>query len=192
MKTKELRKRILIIISIILIINLILFVVLLVVNSKTSKEVFRERDTDYVRPELISLIDEDDFFEDYGGSVSKEYILTRISNLIYYISDNKEKIDNWNEQEIAKEYNENTNDLKSIGFENVEHFSKVINKVKSIGRGTADFSYAEFDIENEKRTENSTIYELTVKFASLDPLKIKTIISNTRNSEEKLLEFDVN
>lgn len=182
-KTKNNIKIALIILAILIIIVLITLSIL----SKKNKP--QERTGPYVRLETIGLISQDEFFKKYGGSVSQEYIMEKITDLVYYISDNKEKIDNMTNNEITREYKNNEQKLKEIGFETEEDYENIILEVKKIGKKEAELSYAEINTENIKRNNGYTKTQLIIKYVGLEKLKLQIEISNTNNSQTTLVRF---
>lgn len=185
-KQKKLENSIKIALVILLIISIILFIILSIILKRTKTQ---ERSGVYVRPENISLISQDEFFRKYGGSVSKDYIIQKITSLVYYISDNKEKIDNMETDQIAEEYKNNEKELKQTGFENQEDYENIIKEIKKQGKKEAELSYVEILTENIKRNNGFTIADLVVKYTQLEKIELSIQISNTRNQSEPLVRF---
>lgn len=172
---------------IILAILIIIIVITLSILLKKNKP--QERANTYVRPETIGLISQDEFFKKYGGSVPQKYIMEKITDIVYYISDNKNKIDNMTNSEISKEYKNNEQDLKEIGFENEEDYKNIILEVKKIGTKEAELSYAEIVTEEIKRNNGYTKSPLIIKYVGLEKLKLQIEISNTNDTQTQLVRF---
>lgn len=154
-----------------------------------DKEKNKERDTEYVRLELIYPMKVSEFSKEYGGNASDEYILKKITEFIYYIIDNKLDIDNLNENQIVEKYEADEENLKNIGIENAEDFKDIILEIQKLNKGSAEYSYSEFQINTIKRTKGKTSIDLEVKFTNSKPIYFNIAINNDIDESNQIVKF---
>lgn len=185
MKDKKGKK----IIILILILSLISFVILLYINIKMDKEKNKERDSEYVRLEVVYPMKISEFSKEYGGNVSDEYILEKITEFIYYIVDNKLEIDNLNENQIAEKYEANQENLNNMGIESAEDYKDIIVEIQKLNKGSTEYSYSEFQIDTIKRANGKTTIDLEVKFTNSKPIYFNIAINNDIDQDNKIVKF---
>ena len=195
MKKSKLRK----ILIIIIVLNLILLVSFLIYNNinknvdsnTNTQEVDKERDSsEYVRPELVYPMSVSEFSEKYTGTISDEYILEKLTNLIYYITDNKETIDSLENNQINSKYNQNKELLNNMGIENEESFRNLVSKVKQIPSNEIEYSYSEFIVETSKDLGDNFSIDLNIKFVNYDPITFNVKISNKYEKDKILVSIN--
>ena len=180
--TKKNRNILLLLILLLLFILMLLAITLVLKpkNNTTEPEVKdRERIyTPYVRPETISLISEDSFFDAYDGNVSRDLIMEKITGFVYYIIDNKQQIGLISEEQVEKEYNKREEELNNIGITSIDDYNSIIKELKKIDNDELEFSYAIIDENTMKKDNNNVSAEFIVKFVSIDELKFEININD--------------
>ena len=180
--TKKNRNILLLLILLLLFILMLLAITLVLKpkNNTTEPEVKdRERIyTPYVRPETISLISEDSFFDAYDGTVSRDLIMEKITGFVYYIIDNKQQIGLISEEQVEKEYNKREEELNNIGITSIDDYNSIIKELKKIDNDELEFSYAIIDENTMKKDNNNVSAEFIVKFVSIDELKFEININD--------------
>ena len=180
--TKKNRNILLLLILLLLFILMLLAITLVLKpkNNTTEPEVKdRERIyTPYVRPETISLISEDSFFDAYDGTVSRDLIMEKITGFVYYIIDNKQQICLISEKQVEKEYNKREEELNNIGITSIDDYNSIIKELKKIDNDELEFSYAIIDENTMKKDNNNVSAEFIVKFVSIDELKFEININD--------------
>ena len=160
-------------------------------NNTNTQEVDKERDSsEYVRPELVYPMRVSEFSEKYTGTISDEYILEKLTNLIYYITDNKETIDSLENNQINSKYNQNKELLNNMGIENEESFRNLVSKVKQIPSKEIEYSYSEFMIETAKNLGDNFSIDLNIKFVNYDPITFNVKISNKYEKDKILVSIN--
>lgn len=194
-KKKEKNNRIILLILILcLLFVLMILAITIVIKPKKqpqqSETKDRERiETTYVRPETISLIAEDAFFKAYEGRQSRETIMEKITDFVYYIVDNKQTIDTLSQDQIHKEYEEESDELNNIGIISEEDYTEIINTIQTTGDGELEYVYAIINEDTIKNEEKFISAELDVKFVEKEELKF--MINISEEDEDNPVTFKV-
>lgn len=175
-KIKKQRKNIILLI-LILLLTLIAILIGITIR-KDKKPMQQERTAPYVRPEIKYPINFSEFSEQYSGNFSKDYIIEKITNFIYYIIDNKKEINNLTTDDIEKKYTENQVYLKDLGIENAEDYKNIILQIQKLNSDDLSCSYYEFDFESIDITSETTKVNVKIKFLGIDETIFNIEIKN--------------
>ena len=185
MKNKLTKKNrtILLVLILLLLFLLMLLAITLVLKPKnnTTESEVKDREriyTPYVRPETISLISEDSFFDAYNGNVSRDLIMEKITGFVYYIIDNKQQMDLISEKQVEKEYNNREEELNNIGITSIDDYNSLIKELQEIDNDELELAYAIIDEDTIKNDDNNVTAEFMVKFVSIDELKFEININD--------------
>lgn len=164
---------------------LIILVVIIMMIIGVLKLIYRnkEREAVYVRPDTINPMFSENFFKKYKGDVSKEDILNRLTDFIYYIIDNKQELTKMNEQELSQKYNKDEKYLKTIGFASLEDFLRIIAIIQRIDSDELNFSYASFEINTIENLKDKFCVNLSLKFVDTNEIVLKLQVEKKAQEE---------
>ncbi len=157
-------------------------------NKTQEKPVDKERDSEYVRPDVINPMQKESFFQKYNGNVPEGDVLEKITGLVYYFTDNKQTIDIMNEEELTKEYENNTQKINDIGILDVSDFIKITKLYQTLNNNL-ELSYVYFDLDTLEVVDDVTKVELEIKYAGMDEIKIKMDLNNEYNKSKDFIKF---
>lgn len=170
-------KKVIIFLIILLIIIMMIIGVMKLINSN------REREAIYVRPEVINPMFSENLFKKYTGEISKDEILNRITDFIYYIVDNKQELTTLNVEELTQKYKQDEKYFKTIGFSTLEDFLKTIAAIQKINNDELKFSYASFEIDTIENFNNKLFVNLSLKFVDVNEILLKLEIEKKFQEE---------
>lgn len=166
---------------------MILFVVLviLLLTQAIIKTFYnnKKRTSEYIRPDVIQPMFSEKFFNMYKGEGSEKDILGTLSKFVYFIVDNKDKIDNLNEDSIKQEFLKDKEYYNSIGIQSEENFKNIMTKVKNIKSNSLNVSYTSFEIDTLTKMDGKYLIDFSIKFENVDEIKFKIEIEPTYNKD---------
>lgn len=173
---KSINKKIKITIACLGVILIILLLIIVILNYANNN---KKRTSEYVRPEVIQPMFSEKFFNQYNGDVAQNEILETLSKFVYYIVDNKAKINNLDETTMNIEYSENEEFYKNIGIQSEEAFTNIMSIVKNIDQDKLEVSYTSFEINS--LTEQNGIYKVlfAIKFSNVDEITLNLNIESS-------------
>lgn len=181
MMKRKINKNLKIILAILFVIFIILSITVFAIKYSYKN---KERDSEYVRPEVIQPMFQEKFFSKYKGEINQEEILEDLSDFVYYLVDNKQNLDNLlDDDSILNEYSKNETFLKKIGFSTADEYSKIIKKIQEIGNDELDVSYTSFEVNTIINKENSIIVNFSVKFVDEDEITFLLEIQKTSEND---------
>jgi len=150
----------------------------------------RERDdTTYVRPDIISPMQKEKVFNSYVGQFDEEKVLESLTEFVYYIVDNKEKISNMNDEDISNEYSNNKVKYEKIGILTLESYVEIINTIKKIEGKNVELSYTQFDVNTIERINNGIVMKFNIKFVGINEISFKLTLFN-KSINDNVLRID--
>ena len=184
------KKPLVIIIICIIFATVVLGVMLNILNDKTTENSggtttsnTKERDTDYERPDIISPMQKERLFKEYKGQIKENDVLESLTKFVYYITDNKQKISNMTEEEIEKDYMNNSTKYRKMGILTSQYYKYIANLLKDIEKEKLELSYTQFDTNTIEKIENGIIMKFNIKYVGIDEIGLKLILYTNNNNQ---------
>lgn len=157
-------------------------------DKKQEKIVDKERDSEYVRPDVINPMQKESFFQKYNGNVPEGDVLEKITGLVYYFTDNKQSLNIMNEEELSSEYEKNTQNINNIGILNVSDFIEITKLYQTLNNNL-ELSYVYFDLDTLEVVDDVTKIELEIKYVGMDEIRIKMDLNNEYDKSKDFIKF---
>ena len=190
MKNKKKLKKIILILFILIAI-LILAIILIINNNDETEENASELSISNINSEKVIPISSESFFQNYYGNVSEDDVYMTLTNIAYYIIDNKQEINEWLDDDIENAYLINEQYFKTIGLVEKENFYNIINLAKGIDSDELSLSYTAFEIDTISYLSNSISVDVTIKYVDVEEISLLLILDNEEESENPI-EIDAN